>query len=126
MLHFAISALAHSHRAPWSSRARFSTFEGSHDLLREVFDGSNRINELLEIQFRIGVQIHSSYDCHQKVVSWDDAALDEKSLQINLIDVLIIPVIDTLEKVRQAVVISTRELLFQILLFTCKFQLFTD
>ena len=118
--------MANTHRASRSNGARLSTFEGSHHLLGEVFNGSNRIDELLQIEFCIGVQIHSSYDCHQKIVSWDNTALDEESLQINLIDVLVIPVIDTLEKVIQAVVISTRELLFQILLFACKFQLFTD
>ena len=62
-------------------------------LRREVFDGANAVDELAHVQLGIGVEVHSSDNCEEQPIVREDAALDEEPLEIDLINILVVPII---------------------------------
>lgn len=60
------------------------------------------------------------------MVVWKHTAFDQKSLQVSLVDILVIPVVNRFEKEVQAEIVPACQLLFEHFLLARKLQLFVD
>ena len=92
----------------------------------EGLDGSNAIDKLPEVQLGIGIQIESPDDGLQKSGTWDDPALNDVPLKIGLVNVFVVPVVNTLEHDLERVVVSRGKLLLHDLQVFGQFQLLED
>ena len=76
-------------------------------IFSEVFEGSNSIDKLFEIKFSVSVQIHSPNYSRDQVITGQNGTLNQKSLQINLINISVIPVINAFKQQIKTVIVAT-------------------
>ncbi len=63
----------------------------------KIFNWPYSIDELLEVELGVSIQVDPSDDGNKEVFIWKYAALDQKSLEVDLINVFVVPVVNGLE-----------------------------
>lgn len=89
----------------------------------EVFNRSHTVNEFSQIELCVSVQIHSSDDGKEKPIVGKNATFNQEPLEVDLINIFVVPVVNRLEQDLQAVIVPRCQLLPQQLKLSCKPEL---
>lgn len=90
-----VTAVERSSRRSLSPDGRLLLCSGLHR--REVLEGAHAVNKLTHVQLSVGVQVKPPDNRLQEPSARNDTALDQVSFEVRLVDVLVVPVVDSLE-----------------------------